>query len=658
MTRINLSPVKQGSLPTVEFTWPLPDGHSPDDLTGMAITGVMEHLSTRAVTIIVGSLTVADGQTRLVAWAMAAEDTGTPGAFAFVLRASLGDELIYTLDGSLEIEANQSVTAVSGAALVGVPTADAAWLTAAAARVADGDDVATRDTDGTASNLTVLDASGNAVDAGYAASQSASANTVVRRTSDGGIAAIGQFAAGVDGRSIDNSGVYGQSTNGSGVSGYAPTTGTGVTGTSASGTGGQSTSTSGTYHHRFGTKSAIERTTGVLKFVDSTAATDRAAQRTELGLGTAALAATGDFDAAGAAAAAQAAAVQRANHTGTQLAATISDFNAAAIAAPDSISSLVTNYTVTAADAGKTLECGSAISVTLPNGLATGYRVRVRRTGSAVVSVQATGTLQELATGTGLSTVAYVEIDTEVTLVHRGSNLWLITGDYTATDVWLAGGISAANAIAAYYPLAAVDLAGSYVNLANPGTYNAAPGTAPSWSVARGWYGAANWYLTTGLSPTADGTWSALVWYENSLISSYHNLFGVYQTVGGSGAFGLQISNLNNRMATFNGSISPGYNSPLIGSAFYGFAGKSIYRNGALEPTAIPAGTGTLTQGLYIGAQNANGAPGFYAQADIKAVFIYNTTLTLAQIEAVGIAIGAIDAVTIEDVTYTSSVEA
>jgi len=51
--------------------------------------------------------------------------------------------------------------------------------------------------------------------------------------------------------------------------------------------------------------------------------------RTNLGLGTAATANTGDFDPAGAAAAAQAAAVQRANHTGTQLAATISDLTEA-----------------------------------------------------------------------------------------------------------------------------------------------------------------------------------------------------------------------------------------------------------------------------------------------------------------------------------------
>lgn len=54
-----------------------------------------------------------------------------------------------------------------------------------------------------------------------------------------------------------------------------------------------------------------------------------AAQRTSLGLGSAALNSAGDFDAAGAAAAAQAFAIQRGNHTGTQLAATISNFTAA-----------------------------------------------------------------------------------------------------------------------------------------------------------------------------------------------------------------------------------------------------------------------------------------------------------------------------------------
>lgn len=54
--------------------------------------------------------------------------------------------------------------------------------------------------------------------------------------------------------------------------------------------------------------------------------------RTNLGLGTAAVQNTGDFDAAGSAAAAQSFAIQRSNHTGTQLASTISDLSSQVVA--------------------------------------------------------------------------------------------------------------------------------------------------------------------------------------------------------------------------------------------------------------------------------------------------------------------------------------
>lgn len=69
-----------------------------------------------------------------------------------------------------------------------------------------------------------------------------------------------------------------------------------------------------------------------------------ATARTNLGLGSAALNNTGDFDAAGAAATAQAFAIQRANHTGTQLSSTISDFIAAvrALLTPTSLNSTTT----------------------------------------------------------------------------------------------------------------------------------------------------------------------------------------------------------------------------------------------------------------------------------------------------------------------------
>ncbi len=66
----------------------------------------------------------------------------------------------------------------------------------------------------------------------------------------------------------------------------------------------------------------------------------------------------------------------------------------------------------------------------------------------------------------------------------------------SAAAWWLSGGISAANCIAAYQPKGAADLAASYVNLANPGTYNAAPGVAPTWAAADGWtFGGTNYLL-------------------------------------------------------------------------------------------------------------------------------------------------------------------
>lgn len=73
---------------------------------------------------------------------------------------------------------------------------------------------------------------------------------------------------------------------------------------------------------------------------------DAAAQRATLGLGTAALSATGDFDAAGSAAAAQASAVQRANHTGTQAVGTITGL--ATIATSGSASDLSAGTVATA----------------------------------------------------------------------------------------------------------------------------------------------------------------------------------------------------------------------------------------------------------------------------------------------------------------------
>ena len=49
-------------------------------------------------------------------------------------------------------------------------------------------------------------------------------------------------------------------------------------------------------------------------------------------------------------------------------------------------------------------------------------------------------------------------------------------GGGTALSWWVVAGKTC---VAAYEPLGAASLAASYVNLANPGTYDATPGTTP-----------------------------------------------------------------------------------------------------------------------------------------------------------------------------------
>lgn len=67
------------------------------------------------------------------------------------------------------------------------------------------------------------------------------------------------------------------------------------------------------------------------------------------------------------------------------------------------------------------------------------------------------------------------------------------------TNWWLAGGIAAANCIAAYQPKGAASYAASLVNLNNPGTRNLTnTGTDPSWDSTNGWTTANSAGLTMG----------------------------------------------------------------------------------------------------------------------------------------------------------------
>jgi hypothetical protein len=93
-----------------------------------------------------------------------------------------------------------------------------------------------------------------------------------------------------------------------------------------------------------------------------------------------------------------------------------------------------------------------------------------------------------------------------------------------AVPWWLAGGVAAANAIAVYQPKGAADLAASYVNLANPGTYDAAPGTAPTFDAATGWtFNGSTQYLTTGV--TNGAAWIGSPLYPKSPLGLWQSLW-------------------------------------------------------------------------------------------------------------------------------------
>jgi hypothetical protein len=207
-----------------------------------------------------------------------------------------------------------------------------------------------------------------------------------------------------------------------------------------------------------------------------------------------------------------------------------------------------------------------------------------------------------------------------------------------AVPWWRAGGAPAP--VAAYQPLGAASLAASYINLANPGTYDAAPGTAPSFNAATGWtFNGSSQYLNTGIAP-ATQTYTFLVRYTNVNSGGYSYIFGARNSA-------------NNRYIGYAYKLDPstGVGSYLHGpatniiylasaqaSGVAGIAGKDVYWNGASVST-FAAATWADMAGMRIGTRDTNfGFFGGYVAAFVS----YATALTAPQAAAVSAAMAAL----------------
>ena len=204
-----------------------------------------------------------------------------------------------------------------------------------------------------------------------------------------------------------------------------------------------------------------------------------------------------------------------------------------------------------------------------------------------------------------------------------------------AAGAWyLAGGVSAANCVAAYAPKGAASLAASYTNLANPGTYTAAPGTAPTFDTATGWTFAAasSQYLTTGITPGST-SWSAIVRFSDTSGGGEYCLLGAY--TNSTTGFLIQAKTGTNHQYGNGGLLAK---AGAIASGVLAFAGQTAYRDGSAETGTIAAGNVPSLQ-IYIGALNyQNGTAIQYEAGKIQAIAIYNVTLDAATVAAISTA--------------------
>lgn len=183
---------------------------------------------------------------------------------------------------------------------------------------------------------------------------------------------------------------------------------------------------------------------------------------------------------------------------------------------------------------------------------------------------------------------------------------------------WLAGG--APTPVAVYQPKGAASLAASYVNLANPGTYDAAPGVAPTFDAATGWtFNGSTQYLTTGIVPSA--TWSLVI--RVSGLSSVSGIVCGSRNGIGIKEFGLWPNTGTNRIYSNGSRITlAGGNAACVMAV----ADRSTYLDGSADSASVPGGSYTGDYAILIGKFNNAGTAALGCNGRILALALWNTS--------------------------------
>jgi hypothetical protein len=221
----------------------------------------------------------------------------------------------------------------------------------------------------------------------------------------------------------------------------------------------------------------------------------------------------------------------------------------------------------------------------------------------------------------------------------NGGSGRLGAGRRVAADWWLAGGVDPADVVAAYQPIGAASLAASYVNLASPGTFDAAPGVAPGFDVAIGWLFTGSQWLNTFYDANQQNTITMIAFSGATDANNY--LFGWINAAPGQRYAiipRLSATGVRYRYGSVDDTISPVLISGVLGLG-NGFGWKNGVKN-------TPAATlPSASNRLIIGAVNTGTPASIGAVAPITAnisAFWTCTNATDLQIQAVSAAMAAL----------------
>lgn len=194
---------------------------------------------------------------------------------------------------------------------------------------------------------------------------------------------------------------------------------------------------------------------------------------------------------------------------------------------------------------------------------------------------------------------------------------------------WLQADPNPAHCVAAYRASSQPNQATSYVNMANPGTYNLTVPRAPSWDTTDGWSFVWFAFLRTGVT-IANNTWSVFLKFHHAQrAASWSQALGYWLSSSSSyivsptgDASGIRVYQAG------TGGSNPTPDITGAGEHTMGLAGLQPYLDGATDGSPIANGGVTNALAIDIGGINAASEPANLWKGYIQYVVIYNVTIS------------------------------